>query len=129
MIDALRIPPSDIVLQLPAEATQDVLLVGIIIGNYQKAGFKVGVHANSVQDARSLINLHRPEVVKLDARTLNDAAHRVPQLLSTARSAGTQVVFNRIENAGVADTLQGLGAEFGQGHFYSTPTARIAEAP
>jgi EAL domain-containing protein (putative c-di-GMP-specific phosphodiesterase class I) len=127
MIDALTIPASDIVLQLPTEATQDVLLVGIIIGNYQKSGFKVGVHANNVHDAQSLINLHSPQVVKLDARTIGDAERHIPALLATARSRGTQLVFTRIENARVADTLEGLGAEFGQGYLYDTPTARIAE--
>ena len=126
MIDALAIPPSDIVLQLPTEATQDVLLVGIIIGNYKKSGFKVGVHANSLQDAQSLINLHQPEVVKIDVRTLTNPERHIPQLLATARNRGTQVVFSRIDNTGIATALEQLGAEFGQGYLYDQPSAKIA---
>jgi EAL domain-containing protein (putative c-di-GMP-specific phosphodiesterase class I) len=126
MIDALGIPPSSIVLQLPADAAQDVLLIGIIIDNYKKAGFKVGVNARGLQEAQSMIHLHGPDVLKIELGALAEPARHVPALLQTARQRSTQVVFKRVENDQSAALLKQCGAEFGQGYLFDTPRARLA---
>ncbi len=128
MIDTLGIAPSQIVLQLPGEASQDVLLIGIIIDNYKKAGFKVGVNANTVDDALSMVHLHSPDVLKLDIRTSGDPRQQLPQLLAAARQVPTQIIFKRVENEAFATQLIQLGAEYAQGYFFGLPCASIARA-
>lgn len=128
MVDALALASSQIVLQLPLEAANEVLLIGVIIGNYQKAGFRVGVHAPNIAVAQSLINLHRPQVVKIDARTLGSQDDDIRALVKTAEDHGSQLVFNRIETSETAERLAHLGARFGQGYHFDLPAARLSPA-
>ncbi|GAA0505338.1 hypothetical protein GCM10009097_23010 [Pigmentiphaga daeguensis] len=126
MVEALGIPPARIVLQLPAEAAQDVLLAGMILGNYKKAGFQSGVHANNVGEAQSLLHLHAPEVIKLDLRTVADPERELPPLLETAAGLSCQVVFKRVEDEASLARLAALGAQYAQGYLFGAPSASLA---
>ncbi|GAA4341775.1 hypothetical protein GCM10023144_42930 [Pigmentiphaga soli] len=115
MVEALGVQPASIVLQLPAETSRDVLPAGIVIGNYRRAGFKVGVNPGSADEARSLIRLHAPDVVKLDLRTLAEPERHVPDLLALAHRSSVQVIFKCLEDPAALAALRGWGAEFAQG--------------
>ncbi|MPS26979.1 MAG: EAL domain-containing protein [Alcaligenaceae bacterium] len=126
MIEALGIPPARIVLQLPAEAARDVLLAGMILGNYRKAGFQSGVHANNAVEAQSLLHLHAPDVIKLDLRTVADPERELPALLETAAGLSCQVVFKHVEDEASLARLAGLGAQYAQGYLFGVPSAALA---
>jgi len=125
MIEALGVPPSRIVLQLPAEAAQDVLLAGVILGNYRKAGFRAGVHANNAGEAQSLLHLHAPDVIKLDLRTVPDPERELPALLETAAGVSCQVVFKRVEDEATLARIAALGARYAQGYLFGAPSAAL----
>lgn len=129
MLDALGLCASDVVLQLPIEATSDVLLVGVILGNYRKSGFKVGVMAASAQHAQSLIHLHAPDVVKIAMNALAEPERHVSDLLATANRRSTQLVFTRLEDEDMVAALRQWGAEFGQGYLFDMPRARLVDSP
>lgn len=128
MVEALDIPPSRIVLQLPQEAARDVLLAGVILGNYKRAGFQAGVHANGTDEARSLLHLHTPDVIKLDVHSIRDPERELPGLLEAAAGVPTQVVFKRVEDRETLDRLAALGVEFAQGYFFGQPSPRLEQA-
>lgn len=129
MIEALGIPPSRIVLQLPAEAARDVLLAGVILGNYKKAGFQAGVHANDASEAQSLLHLHAPDVIKLDVRTIADPERELPPLLQAASALSSRVVFKRVEDEATLERLASLGARYAQGYLFGLPSASIGKVP
>ncbi|MDX3904337.1 MAG: EAL domain-containing protein [Pigmentiphaga sp.] len=126
MIEALELSPSRIVLQLPAEAARDVLLSGIVLGNYKKAGFQAGVHANDAREARSLLHLHTPDVIKLDPRTVDDPEQELAPVLEAASELGTRVVFKHVEDESTLARLVQCGAQYAQGYLFGFPSASIA---
>lgn len=128
MLDALGLSATPIVLQLPETATYDAEPAGQLIQSYRKYGFGIALQASGAPLALARMAAHRPDVMKVDVRTLGQAAQQVPELLRAAENAAIQLVFTRIDNADAADMLAGLGATYAQGYFFDVPSARLAEA-
>jgi EAL domain-containing protein (putative c-di-GMP-specific phosphodiesterase class I) len=128
MLDALGLSPTPIVLQLPETATYDAELAGELIQSYRKYGFGIALQASGTPLALARMAAHQPDVMKVDVRTLGQAAQQVPELLRAAENAAIQLVFTRIDTADAADVLAGLGATYAQGYFFDVPSARLAEA-
>jgi EAL domain-containing protein (putative c-di-GMP-specific phosphodiesterase class I) len=78
---------------------------------------------------RVMLGKVRPDMIKVDARELNDLA-ATRELLSRAAVQGVQIVFKRVENAQVFDQLAALVEElalplYAQGYLWDTPAALL----
>jgi EAL domain-containing protein (putative c-di-GMP-specific phosphodiesterase class I) len=97
ILNLLELPNDKIVLQLPVVTQNQGWLLNYVLDNYRRNGFKLGVSALDARDALGLLAQVRPDLIKVDARELNDVA-ATQQLLRQAQDKGVQIVFKRVEN-------------------------------
>jgi EAL domain-containing protein (putative c-di-GMP-specific phosphodiesterase class I) len=131
ILDALELPLSRVVLQLPVATPQQGWLLNYVSDNYRRNGFRFAVNVDSAADAIAVLDRLRPDVFKLDTRVLHDTAGLL-QLLERAQQAGVAVVFKRIETEATLHSLRALSAAagvpvLGQGYLLDEPRATLVE--
>jgi EAL domain-containing protein (putative c-di-GMP-specific phosphodiesterase class I) len=129
ILDALELPLARVVLQLPAASPQQGWLLNYVADNYRRNGFRFAVHAASAHEALQLLERVRPDVLKLDARALQDHAS-LALLLELGAAAGAQVVFKRLESPEALARLRELSDAAGvpvlaQGYLLDAPRALL----
>ena len=130
ILDALELPLSRVVLQLPVATPQQGWLLNYVSDNYRRNGFRFAVNVDSAADAVGILDRLRPDVFKFDTRVLHDT-EGVLALLQRTREAGVSVVFKRIETDQALQALRELGAAagvplLGQGYLLDEPRATLA---
>lgn len=112
ILDALDLPIARIVLMLPQVTAQQGWLLSYVADNYRRNGFRFAVNAASAREALQLLERVRPDVIRIDAGKLDDAAG-VVALLEQAGRAGASVVFKRLETPEALLALQRIGTAAG----------------
>lgn len=130
ILDALELPLSRVVLQLPVATPQQGWLLNYVSDNYRRNGFRFAVNVDSAADAVGILDRLRPDVFKFDTRVLHDT-DGLQALLQRTREAGVSVVFKRIETDQSLQALRELGAAagvplLGQGYLLDEPRATLA---
>lgn len=129
VLDALGLPQSRIVLQLPSiESRRDLL--GQVVDNYRRSGFRVVLNAARIEEARVLALRLKPEAVKLDARS-ELPEQDILRLQEHCTGLGVRVLFKRVERLQTALALARSAAAFSspalaQGFLWDLPTASLA---
>lgn len=131
ILKVLDLPKERVVLQLPVIVEHQGWLANYVADNYRHNGFRIAMNAVDSLEALKLIDLVRPEVVKVDTRqTLHDGP--ALRLLDKCAARNIRVIFKRVENAGTVDDLQRI-AELGgttllhaQGFWWGLPTATLS---
>jgi EAL domain-containing protein (putative c-di-GMP-specific phosphodiesterase class I) len=129
ILDLLELPHRKVVLQLPAIQTRQAWIAHYVADNYRRNGFRLAIN---VADARQGLEQMRqigPDVIKLDARELNDDA-AVLRLLEEAGSNDVAVVFKRVESQSVCEKLRHLSEQtrhtvLAQGFLFDQPRASL----
>jgi len=129
ILDALELPLSRVVLQLPVATPQQGWLLNYVSDNYRRNGFRFAVNVDSAADAIAVLDRLRPDVFKLDTRVLHDTDGLL-QLLARTRDAGVTVVFKRIETGEALQSLRTLSRDagvalLGQGYLLDEPKAAL----
>lgn len=129
ILDALELPLSRIVLQLPAATPQQGWLLNYVSDNYRRNGFRFAVNVASAQAGLQVLDRLRPDVFKLDVRELHDAAG-VLALLRRSADANVSVLFKRVETPQALTMLRQLGDAAGvpllaQGYLLDEPRASL----
>ncbi|OBV40892.1 EAL domain-containing protein [Janthinobacterium psychrotolerans] len=132
ILDALGLPIARIVLQLPAVTANQSWLLNYVADNYRRNGFRLAIHAGSVNEAIGLLERLHPHSVKLDAGKLGDedaAAHFV----TLCHAAKIRVVFKRLDTPAALQALQRIAAATGlpivvQGYLLDKPLSLLAPA-
>lgn len=132
ILDALELPLSRVVLQLPVATPQQGWLLNYVSDNYRRNGFRFAVNVDSAADAIAVLDRLRPDIFKLDTRVLHDTTTLL-QLLRRAQDANVGVVFKRIETDAALQTLRELAAQsgaplLGQGYLLDEPRATLLPA-
>lgn len=132
ILDALGLPISRIVLQLPVVTPNQGWLLNYVADNYRRNGFRLAVNASSAQEALGLLQRLRPDAFKLDAGNLADEALAV-ELVRSCHEANIRVVFKRLETDKSQDTLrrieQAAGLPiFAQGYLLDQPASVLKNA-
>lgn len=133
ILKVLDLPQRRVVLQLPVIVEHQGWLANYVADNYRRNGFRIGVNAIDSLEALKLLDLVRPEVVKVDTRqTLHDGP--VLRLLDRCAAQNVRVIFKRVEHADTLDSLRRLAALSGtsiyaQGFLWDLPSASIAGRP
>ena len=130
ILDALELPLSRVVLQLPVATPQQGWLLNYVSDNYRRNGFRFAVNVDSAADAVGILDRLRPDVFKFDTRVLHDTEGLLA-LLQRTREAGVSVVFKRVETDQALQALRALGAAagvplLGQGYLLDEPRATLA---
>ncbi|EEF22298.1 conserved hypothetical protein [Ricinus communis] len=133
ILDALELPLDRVVLQLPAATPQQGWLLNYVSDNYRRNGFRFAVNANSARDGLAVLDRSRPDVLKLDARELQDR-EGVLTLLRRAAAANVSVVCKRLETPQHLAALRELSAAAGvvllvQGYLLDEPRSVLLEEP
>ncbi|MYM27750.1 EAL domain-containing protein [Duganella sp. CY15W] len=131
ILDALELPLSRVVLQLPAATPQQGWLLNYVSDNYRRNGFRFAVNVNSPRDALGVLDRLRPDVFKLDVRELQDRAGLL-EVLQRCAAAGVSVVFKRLETPQHVAALGELAADAGasllvQGYLLDEPRATLPQ--
>lgn len=113
ILDALGLPIERIVLLLPPVTAQQGWLLNYVADNYRRNGFRFAVSAVSAREGLQLLQRVRPDVIRIDARKLDDADGLLA-LLEQARQAGASVVFKRLEAPESLAALQRIATAAGQ---------------
>src|SRR5450830_1747385 len=129
ILNLLELPHDKIVLQMPVVTANQGWLLNYVLDNYRRNGFKLGISANDAREALMLLDKVKPNLIKVDARELNNEAD-TERLLQRTAALGVQVVFKRVENPQVGARLQQFGRAQGQpvyaqGYLWDTPGASL----
>lgn len=129
ILDALELPLSRIVLQLPAATPQQGWLLNYVSDNYRRNGFRFAVNVASAQAGLQVLDRLRPDVFKLDVRELHDT-DGVLALLRRSAEAHVSVLFKRVETPQALTMLRQLGDAAGvpllaQGYLLDEPRASL----
>src|SRR5450830_1145452 len=112
ILNLLELPHEKILLQMPVVTQNQSWLLNYVLDNYRRNGFKLGASASDARDALALLGKVRPDMIKVDARELNDVAS-TQELLRRAAAEGVLIVFKRVENAPVFEQLSALAQALG----------------
>ena len=131
ILDALELPLARVVLQLPPTSPQQGWLLNYVADNYRRNGFRFAAHAATAEEARALLERARPDVLRVDARSL-PALPELLALLEQARAAQVPLIFRRLASAQALQTLRdlaeaGAGQVLVQGYLLDTPRAALLE--
>ena len=131
ILKVLDLPQERIVLQLPVIVEHQGWLANYVADNYRRNGFRIAMNAVDALEALKLIDLVRPEVVKVDTRqTIHDGP--ALRLLDRCAARNIRVIFKRVENADTVDSLGRLAALSGaaihaQGFVWDLPSSAITK--
>jgi EAL domain-containing protein (putative c-di-GMP-specific phosphodiesterase class I) len=107
VLESLGLPLRRIVLQLPQASSSHRFLLQYVADNYQRSGFRVALNVADAAEGLRMLQLMRPDAIKVDARALADAA-AAHELAQACAGQGIDLVFKRIEKQAVADALPGM---------------------
>jgi len=129
ILNLLELPHDKIVLQMPLVTANQGWLLNYVLDNYRRNGFKLGTSASDAREALKLLDKVKPDLIKVDARELNNEADTERLLCQTA-ALGIQVVFKRVENPQVGARLQQFSRElaqpvYAQGYLWDMPGASL----
>jgi EAL domain-containing protein (putative c-di-GMP-specific phosphodiesterase class I) len=114
VLESLGLPLERNVLQLPQARPGHRFLLQYVGDNYQRSGFRVALNAADAREGLRMLDMMRPDVIKVDARELGDAdGARV--LARECGERGVGLVFKRVEARGGGDLLRRAGQ--GRGGF------------
>jgi EAL domain-containing protein (putative c-di-GMP-specific phosphodiesterase class I) len=131
VLDVLDLPHRKIVLQLPPSEARQAWLLNYVADNYRRNAFRLALNVVDAKQGLAMLDEIRPDVIKVDARDLNDET-LIEKLLTNAAQADIRIVFKRVESASVYERLLQLGKNVGQpivvqGHLWDKPQSALAD--
>ncbi|MFZ6673102.1 EAL domain-containing protein [Undibacterium sp. Xuan67W] len=130
ILDLLGLPHQQIVLQLPLIAPSQRWVLTHVADNYRRNGFRIGVNAASLDQARELLERVQPDSIKIDITHANNADAQ-QQLLEKAQRVNCKVIFKRIDNDARFNALQVSNTDqypyYLQGFLFDLPRANLAD--
>jgi len=128
ILDVLELPHADIILQLPQITPSQRWVLTHVAENYRRNGFRIGLHAASLEQAADLLERIRPASIKVDISLANDDQAQV-RLLEQADRAQCHIIFRRIENQKRLEALrlanQTASPYLLQGFLFDLPKAAL----
>jgi EAL domain-containing protein (putative c-di-GMP-specific phosphodiesterase class I) len=120
VLDSLAIPASRIVIESPEVLTQNLALLGCVMQNYRRNGYRVAINLASANQASGLLSRFQPEFLKVDVRNLA-SADALSHIVARAARRGARVIVKRIETPAQVSLAQQGGADFLQGWAFDVP--------
>lgn len=121
VLDRLEFDPARIVIETPEAANLDRKLLALVLSNYRLNGFRVAANTLGLADLESLLQMVRPDFVKIDARQVR-TPEAMQKVVSMTGDSGTRPIFTRIESAEQLSFLQSLPDVLLQGRAIALPS-------
>ena len=132
VLDSIEVPHQNIILQLPAIATQGQhWLLDTVSTNYRRNGFRIAVNASRSDEAIGLLKRVHPDAIKLDVRAIEDVVSTI-RLLLEAETRNIPVIFKWLESAESLAALKLFGETYeqqlyAQGYLWDVPQASLTQ--
>lgn len=130
VLDSLAIPASRVVIESPEGLTENLALLGCVMQNYRRNGYRVAINLASSNQASALLNRFAPDFVKIDVRHLSSPDALTELAARTARR-GVRVIVKRVETPDHVSIVERGGADFLQGFAFdlnsSLPAAPVGD--
>jgi len=132
ILEALGLPLSRIVLQLPTVTANQGWLLNYVADNYRRNGFRLALNVGNVTEADSVLERLRPHSLKFDAGNLGDEGELASFLLR-CHADDIRVIFKRLDTPGALHSLQRIAHAIDlpvivQGHLTGQPHSALAQA-
>lgn len=121
-LDTLEFAPERIVIETPEIANLDRKLLALVLSNYRLNGFRVAANTRDLADLEALLQMVRPDFVKIDARQVT-SPEAMQRAIALARDSGARPIFMRVESAQQRDYLQALPDILLQGWAIARPSS------
>jgi EAL domain-containing protein (putative c-di-GMP-specific phosphodiesterase class I) len=127
VLDLIGVETSRVVIEIPAEVSQDFRLLKHVIGNYRSRGYRIGVNQGGDNEGwmAELGSLY-PDFVRLAAGQLKKRA-RTTALADAIHRFGATLLVRDVETEEEMTEAVRAGADLLQGRFLGEPT-RAAES-
>jgi len=125
VLEAIGLNADQVVIELPAEISEQPALAVHACANYRWNGFKVALDFSRPASAAQAVQSMRPDYVKVDARDLRNPVASTRDAVATARAHGTVVIAKRCELASDVAICAGLGVDLAQGFGLSLPVEQL----
>ena len=112
ILDALELPTSQVVLQLPRVSGHQRWLLSYVTDNYKSNGFRMALTINTPGEAPELIARTRIAALNIDADAIGDD-DALARLLALTAEHGTRLVVRRVETAQALVRLEAVSATLG----------------
>lgn len=131
ILEALGLPLSRIVLQLPTVTANQGWLLNYVADNYRRNGFRLALNVGNVVEASSVLERLRPHSIKFDAGNLGDEAV-LAGFVIRCHADDIRVIFKRLDTPGALAALQRIARATGlpvvaQGHLLGQPHSALAQ--
>lgn len=112
ILDALGLPAQRVVLQLPAVSPNQRWLLGYVMDNYRRNGFRMALNVDGVTQATELLAQVQPVSIRIDAAHVAGAG-ALAELAQLTRKHGVQLIVRRVHAQETLALLETVAAEPG----------------
>lgn len=133
ILDALGLPVSRVVLQLPAVSANQRWLLGYVTDNYKRNGFRMALNLPEPGRAAELLTQVRPAALRIDADRVGDD-DTLARLLTEVDRHGVQLIVRKVQTLDALSRLIRVSHALGlpvhaQGWALDTAQASLAARP
>lgn len=128
VLDALAIPADRVVIESPEALSDCPALLGCVMGNYRRAGFRTAISLASASQAHELVDRISPDFVKIDIGRVRSAKDLV-ELSTRARRGGVGVIVKRVGTSQQLAFARVGGVDLIQGHIFGCESPAPRETP
>jgi EAL domain-containing protein (putative c-di-GMP-specific phosphodiesterase class I) len=105
VLDALGLPVSQVILQLPVVTSNQRWLVSYVADNYRRNGFRVALQIDDTAQAHALLAQARPALLRIDAGSIG-TDHELTTLLALAQDHGARVLIKQVQSLSTRQQLE-----------------------
>ena len=132
ILDALGLPASRVVLQLPEVSANQRWLLGYVTDNYKRNGFRMALNLPEPGRAAELLTQVQPAALRIDAGRIGDD-DTLARLITEVHDHGVQLIVRKVQTLDALSRLIRVSHALGlpvqaQGWALDTPRASIAPA-
>lgn len=96
ILDGLELPNERIVLQLPQSSQERQWMIGFVVANYRRNGFRIATRASGADEALHQLEHLRPDLIRIDAHSVGSIS-RLAEVIEYADALGSRLVFSRVD--------------------------------
>ena len=118
---------SRVIIDIPALANEDFLLLALAITNYRRNGFRIALSARSLAEGRRVLSHFEPDFLFVDIRDVS-LPESLAELAGLAERAGCRLIAKRLETAAQVEVARQAGVTLVQGYAFDVPQALAGQS-
>ena len=122
VLRAQGVDPSRVIIDIPASAGEDFLLLALAITNYRRNSFRIALNARTLAEGRRLLTHFEPNFLFVDIRDF-PLAEILAELVNAAARIGCPIIAKRVEAPAHLAVARQAGVALAQGYVFDVPQA------